>query len=264
MADGRTSGLGAALGFLTVLPVGRDWPEGEPPDAVPWYPAVGWAAGTLGVGVVWGLDALGVSLVRNSFLVGALVVAVWALFTRFLHWDGLADTADGLLGSFDREARLRIMRDSRVGAFGATAVAATLLLQAGAVASLVSVGAWWPIVVAPVAGRAAVSLAAWMLPAARTEGLGLTVVTPGASLSARLVSSFAMLLVVVPIAADVMLGPAGWGVWEVVAVLVAMDVLALSVPRLLARGVGGMTGDLFGATVVLVETGTLVVAALVL
>ena len=51
-------------------------------------------------------------------------------------------------------------------------------------------------------------------------------------------------------------------VWTIVAALVAADVAAIGLPRVLARGVGGMTGDLFGATVVLVETCVLVVAAL--
>ncbi len=62
-------------------------------------------------------------------LVGAAVIAAWALLTRFLHWDGLADTTDGLLGGSTPERRLEIMRDSRVGSFGVTAIVMVALLQ---------------------------------------------------------------------------------------------------------------------------------------
>jgi adenosylcobinamide-GDP ribazoletransferase len=206
---------------------------------------------------------LGLAVVRNSWLLGILVVATWGILTRFLHWDGLADAADGLLGSFGAARRLEIMRDSRIGAFGAAAMLFAALSQAAAIGSLVSVGAWWPLIAAPVVARAAVVLAAWTIPPARTEGLGLTASIRKATFGRRAVAALPVLLLVGPLAADTLLGPAGWSVFSMGAVLVVMDLAAIGIPPLLARGVGGVTGDLHGATIVLVETVTLVAAALV-
>ena len=110
----------------------------------------------------------------GALLVAALVLAAWALLTRFLHWDGLADAFDGLWGGATRERRLEIMRDSRVGSFGVAAMMMTALVQLAAMALLVERGALWAIVAAPVLARAAASAAAWTLPAARRDGLGLT------------------------------------------------------------------------------------------
>ncbi len=55
-----------------------------------------------------------------------------------LHWDGLADYADGLWGGSTPEARLAIMADSHTGAFGATAVAIVALVETASVASILS------------------------------------------------------------------------------------------------------------------------------
>lgn len=245
--------IAAAIGFLTLLPVGREWPAGEPPRSVGWYPAVGWLLGAAGAALVEG--SVGVTHhapVRGAMLVGALVVAGWAVLTRFLHWDGLADSFDGLWGGHDRERRLEIMRDSRIGSFGAAAMLMCALVQVAAIADFAAEGAWWPLVVAPVVARAAVSLAAWTLPAARREGLGLSAIErPGAY------DLTALAVTLVPLAALASgSAPAQWLTTAAVSV-----VAVLAVPRLLARGVGGMTGDLFGATVLLVETIVLVTGA---
>lgn len=248
------SDFAAAIGFLTLLPFGRAWPDDRTPRSVGWYGWVGWIlGGSAGLGLAalarWGdVGRPGVPL-----LAAAVVVAAWAVLTRFLHWDGLADTFDGLLGGSDPERRLEIMRDSRIGSFGAGAMMMTALIQVASGAALVANGRIWVFVVAPVVGRFSVSLAAWELPAARLDGLGLT--SMGRSgVYDRLVAGAAalglLLFVVSGVPTHAFLMVAGIGI--------ASGVL---VPRMLMRPVGGMTGDLFGATVLLVETIVLVTGA---
>jgi len=245
--------LAAAIGFLTLLPFGRVWPEGRPPRSVGWYPAVGWLLGGLVAPMVAGtVYVTGHAPVRGAVLLGALSVSAWAVLTRFLHWDGLADTFDGIWGGSTVERRLEIMRDSRIGSFGAAAMLMVALVQVGAIADFVAEGVWWPLLLAPVVARAAVSLSAWTMPAARSEGLGLSAVErPGPY------DIVALVACLVPLGLLAFAAP-------LASVLVCAGVslvAVLTVPRLLARPVGGMTGDLFGATVLIVETIVLVTGA---
>ena len=121
----------AALSFLTVLPAGGH-------DAAPsvslgraWFPAVGLLLGGLAGGALWLVSH------ATSPLVGAVAaLAVLALLTGALHLDGLADAADGLLGGATPERRLEIMRDSRLGSFGAVVVVLVLLGDWAALAGM--------------------------------------------------------------------------------------------------------------------------------
>jgi adenosylcobinamide-GDP ribazoletransferase len=244
----------AAIGFLTLLPFGREWPEGRPPRSVGWYGWVGWVLG--------GTAALAVSaLARWSdlaapgvpLLAAVLVVAGWTVTTRFLHWDGLADTVDGLWGGSTRERRLEIMRDSRIGSFGAAAMLMTALVQVTAAAVLIGSGNLWVLVAAPVIARFCASLAAWELPAARRDGLGLTSMGHGGAYD-RLVAGASALLLLALLAA-------GATPHSFIIVAAVGIISGLVVPRALSHGVGGMTGDLFGASILLVEAIVLLTGA---
>jgi adenosylcobinamide-GDP ribazoletransferase len=244
----------AAVGFLTLLPVGRTWPEGETPRSTGWYPWVGWLlGGSAALSVLGAATAAGHWPKGAAMLVGALVIGAWAILTRFLHWDGLADTADGLWGGSTPERRLEIMHDSRIGSFGAAAMLFIAIVQVAAVADMVSAGVVWPMVVAPVLGRMAVAVSAWDMPAARTEGLGLTAMGVSSAYE-RGVAALALLgilgLVFAGVTTRSLLIATAGGVFA-----------ALVVPPRLAKPVGGMTGDLFGATVLIVETVVLVTGA---
>ena len=246
--------LALAVGFLTVLPLGRTWPEEGAPDAVGFYPWVGFLLGAEGWAVAWLMRARGILDAVTLLVAGSVVVTLWALTTRMLHWDGLADTADGLWGSYDRERRLEIMRDSRVGSFGVTAVVMTALLQASACGAVLLAQRPWVLVVAPVLGRGAAAVAAWTLPAARKEGLGLTAV--------RKPSAYAVLAAALALVALLVLGHLTAPRGPFFATLAVGILAAVLLPRLLSRRVGGMTGDLFGAVVLGVETAVLLTGAL--
>ena len=134
-----------AIQFFTRIPVtGRlaDWVGFSPAmlrASAAHFPGVGWLVGAL----VAGFTALLLAGLPESGF-SPLVVAVWGtafgvLITGAFHEDGLADVADGLGGTQDRERALVIMKDSRVGAFGAIAVVLVLLAKVSVLALLGSV-----------------------------------------------------------------------------------------------------------------------------
>jgi adenosylcobinamide-GDP ribazoletransferase len=105
------------------------------------FPGVGWLVGGLLAGLSWLLLILLPDSVMTPLVVAAFGTAAGVLLTGAFHEDGLADVADGLGGSLDRERALIIMKDSRVGAFGAIAVGLALLVKVALLALLGSLSA---------------------------------------------------------------------------------------------------------------------------
>src|SRR5262249_4187310 len=122
-----------AVEFLTVARVRRFRlvSPAELARSQAFYPLVGLALG----GALPAVDRL-LAGALPPLTRSALQVALLAAVTRGLHLDGLADSFDGLLGGRDRGQRLEIMRDPRIGSFGATALALVLLLKWSALAEL--------------------------------------------------------------------------------------------------------------------------------
>lgn len=229
--------------YLTVLPLGPA--DGGPPGGgAPWFPVVGLLLGTVLAGTTLVLDAL-----APVPLGAVLVTALWAAVTGGLHLDGLADTLDGLGGGWSRDEALRIMRDSRVGAFGVVGVVLVLLLKAAAVATLPPRLRWRGLLVAPPLARASLPVLGWYCPPARPDGAGHAF---AGELTARGVLVAAGLGLGVSLA---LLGP--WGL--VVAGAALGEALALS--AYLRRRLGGFTGDSLGALVEGSEAGSLTLLA---
>ena len=231
-----------ALRFLTVVPVpGR---EAEGPGALGraawWFPLVGLL---LGAALALGsrlLDALWPPLIGAVLLVGA-----WKAVTGGIHLDGLADSLDGLAGR-DPARRVAIMRDSHIGVFGAAGLVLLLLL---AVAALAGCPAWLrprALVLAPLVGRVTPLLAgAWLRPA-----------TPGQGLGAAFAAGLSRWAGVAHAVAACTLAVGVLGAWGA-ALVVAAWAAALLAAALLARRLGGVTGDVLGASVELAELATL-------
>ncbi|HSL52086.1 MAG TPA: adenosylcobinamide-GDP ribazoletransferase [Candidatus Deferrimicrobiaceae bacterium] len=235
-----------ALRFLTVVPI--PGPEAEGPSALGraawWFPVVGLLLG--GVLALAGrlADALWPPLVG-----AALLVAAWKVATGGIHLDGLADSLDGLAGR-DAARRIVIMRDSRTGVFGAAGLILLLLLAVAALAGLSASVRLRVLVLAPVIGRVTPLLAgAWLAPATPGQGLGAAFAA-GLSRWAGIAHALAAC------------GLAAWllGVWGVAAAAAGWAV-ALLAAALIARRLGGVTGDVLGAVVELAELGTLLGAA---
>src|SRR3954469_7984778 len=136
--DALIDGLRVALAFYTRLPMAQPTPAGGVALA-----RAGWAVPLVGV-LIGALGALAYWIaVRLNLppLVGAtLAVCATLLLTGALHEDGLADPADGFGGGATRQQILDIMRDSRIGTYGALALGITLLLRIGTLADLPNAG----------------------------------------------------------------------------------------------------------------------------
>jgi adenosylcobinamide-GDP ribazoletransferase len=235
------SGLLAAARYLTIVPL--PGASERDPDALgrasAWFPVVGLA---IGLGLV-AIDRVA-SLLFPPILAALLTVTGWKLATGGLHLDGLADCLDGLMGR-DRAHRLAIMRDSRIGVFGALGLIFLLLLELTALAELFSAARWRALLVAPAIGRAAPPLLAAIFPSASETGQGAAF--------ARGLRSFPTLFALggALVASVGALRLAG-AIAFVVACLLALGVGALAVRRL-----GGITGDVLGAAVEIAELAVL-------
>ena len=178
----------------------------------------------------------------GPFLAATLAVAVMATTTGGLHEDGLADLADGLGGGHDRAKILAIMRDSRVGSYGALVLFLALALRIGALATLldrIGLGAATGFVLAATVSRVAALAPMVLLPPARVDGLSAAVGRPGA---ATLGVAGAIGLLVALAALPLGLRPVG-----VATMVLLAGLAALAVTGLARRRLGGQTGDVVGA-----------------
>jgi adenosylcobinamide-GDP ribazoletransferase len=188
--------------------------------------------------IVLGGEAVGLFPVATA----GLAIGAVALGSRGLHLDGLADTADGLGASYDRERALTIMRKGDSGPGGVATLVLVLIVQCGALAGAIVAGHGVVAAVAGVVvGRCVLSFCcARGVPSARPAGLGATVAG-----SVPIVVA-AVVFVVAAGVASLAPGLPWWrGVLAVaVGYLVAGVLLARCVRRL-----GGITGDVLGACV---------------
>ena len=129
-----------ALRFFTRLNLGAPAPAAPLDIArIAWAaPVAGAVVGLIGALVLALTALLGLPLPLRAGLATAALVAA----TGALHEDGLADVADGFGGGATRERKLEIMRDSRIGAYGALALALALILRVGALAAALDGGFW--------------------------------------------------------------------------------------------------------------------------
>lgn len=227
------SGFAAAARYLTIVPVpGPPQPSLQAlGGCVGWFPVVG---ALLGVLVAAG--ELVATAVFPPLLAALLTLALWKFLTGGLHLDGLADCLDGLAGR-DREHRLAIMRDSRIGTFGVAGLVFVLVLGLLAIAELPPAVRSGTLVAAPAVARVAPGLLGRLYPTARSEGMGAAFqacLDPG-----RVVAAAAVGVGV----AIVALGAAG------VAAAAAALVVAAGVGRFMTKRLGGITGDVHGAAV---------------
>lgn len=235
----------AAVAFLTRVPVGR-WVALDGADvgrAAVLFPVVG-----AGVGALGGLVAVGLEGPLPALVGGAIGIATVALVTGALHLDALADTADAL-GGVDRAQSLAIMRDSRVGSYGATALALVLLVEVASLGGLAAQGdAGAAFAAAGALSRAVSPPLACLLPYARDdEG-------PGSVLSGRVsAGGSAMAAALGAGGAVALLG------WDGAVATGAAALVALGAGIGCRSWLGGVTGDTLGAATQITEAVVLVV-----
>lgn len=244
------TGLVEAVRYLTIVPVPgspvRTATAQSPGDigrAAVWFPVVG-----LGLGLGLALVECATARLFPPLLVGLLTIAAWKLATGGLHLDGLADCLDGLAGS-DPERRLAIMRDSRIGAFAAIGLVLVLLLDVAALAEMGEEWRWRVVVVAPTLARATPLVLARLFRPARRDGHGARF-REGVGVGAAMAAVVFALLVAVGLL----------GLGGLVAALAGL-LASLAIGALLARRLGGITGDVLGAAVETAELAVLLAGA---
>jgi adenosylcobinamide-GDP ribazoletransferase len=222
----------ATIVFFTRLPAPRSENEARRfADSLWAAPLAGLAVGLVGGVAYLVLLRMGIPPLPAA----ALALAAVLIVTGCLHEDGLSDTADGFGGGKTRERKLEIMHDSRIGAFGASALMVSLLVRWSALASIVLP---WPafcaLVAAHMASRAAIPAFMHLVPSARTEGLSATV-GPVSMETAGVAGAigFAGLLLL--------------GMSTALAAAIALVAWLIFFRWLALRQIGGQTGDVIGA-----------------
>jgi adenosylcobinamide-GDP ribazoletransferase len=241
--------LAIALVFFTRLPLPpfeiRNRTLG---DAIWAAPIVGLVVAIAG-GLVYTIaHALGI----NEGIAAALALATTMLFTGCLHEDGLADTADAFGGGKTMARKLEIMRDSRIGTYGAAILIMSVLLRWTALAALPGGAAVvCSLIAAHVASRGVFGVMIQRTPLARDTGLATAVgqISDPTALAGMILAGIALLLLGI--------GPA---------ILAAMFIAALlyGFRNLCIRQIGGMTGDTLGTAQQIVEITVLVIASAIL
>ncbi len=252
-----------ALTFLTVIPIGNKNNQGfRRTGAVAcWFPVAG-----LCIGIFLSICSVLFSFFFPPFIAYALVLVVSIAITGALHLDGLADTCDGIWGGKDKEARLSIMKDSRIGSFGAIGLICLLGLKYASLFGIgdittcghplyviiaerlsVSVSPFWAnaipsLLVMPVMGRWSQVFAAALSPYARSKSGTGSFIVEGTTARHVLCASLPPLCLL-------------WFFYALSGfVIFAITVVfALIWIWYIKKKIGGMTGDTLGATNEVVE-----------
>jgi adenosylcobinamide-GDP ribazoletransferase len=196
------------------------------------YPLVGALVGAMGALVFLAARTIGLAAGAAAWL----GLAATILATGCFHEDGLADFWDGIGGGRTIERKLEIMRDSRIGSYGAAALILALGIRASLVAALDEHGlAEAGLIAAGLAGRVSIAGILAGLDAARTDGLAVASERPAA---ARVAAAGGTGLLLVPL-----VGP-----FAALSVAFAVVAVVLIMRWLMRRQIGGYTGDGLGAT----------------
>jgi len=228
--------LAAAFSFLTRIPVGRfvSFDAAAVARSSGWFPLVGLLIGGICAGAGF--------LLRGHLplpLVAVILLALDAIVTGALHFDGLADTADGFGGGKDREDVLRIMRDHAIGGYGATALVLMSLFKVAAYSALLAGDRWFAaILLTPAVGRWSILLLTAALPYARQTASVVRGMGTGSLVWGTLILAAAI---------------AASRLWYAVAVAAAAVGVSVLFGLYCRRRIGGITGDTLGANVELCE-----------
>jgi adenosylcobinamide-GDP ribazoletransferase len=223
-----------AIGFFTRLPFSAPPgpTSGRIAEAARAFPIAGAVVGLIGSGIY----LLGIEVGLSALLAALLALAATVVVGGALHEDGLADFADMLGVRGERERKLAVMRDSRIGSYGVLALGFSTAIKVAALVGLGEPGAVaGALVTAHVCGRAVLPMLMRSLPLARTGGLAVDAGKPSAPATYQslgiglLISAFAC-------------GPG----CALVCIVVAI-VAAFLVSEVARRQIGGYTGDVLGA-----------------
>lgn len=232
-------GLRAAIAFLTRLPSGKL-------DSADFAKAPGWfgAAGLI-VGALLALIWMVLTLIWPPVVVAIFVVALGIALTGGLHEDGLADTFDGLGSGRPRERALEIMRDSRIGSFGALALGGAMALRVAPLAEAPALAAVM-LVCAHGISRCVMALLLRMGPYVRAQGAGTGMTGPWGT---------AENLAVCATLANCALIGGIWLGWSALTGFLGAVAGAGLIQFWAIKRLGGVSGDTLGAAQIFAEIG---------
>lgn len=228
--------IATAVSFLTVFPVPKGFvgtfAAADLAQCFSFFPLAGLLIGTCCL-----LAALALHQWMPALLTGVVLTALLAILTRGLHLDGLADLTDGIGGGYTIERRLEIMKDSNIGTFGSLALVLALLFKVASLHVLLKTSYWPPILLVPSFSRLAMVFTAFKSTYARPEGgLGKPFLE-SMTIKQPLVST---------------------GLTCFIALLISPGLMVLYFPAVVLcaalfrsighRWLGGVTGDVLGAT----------------
>jgi len=217
-----------AVSFLTVIPIHAK--TAAPGRSAAFFPLIGAAIGALGAAIYLGLERA----IPDS-LAALLTVAFWTAITGVLHEDGLADVADALRAGRTQEKMHAILKDSRVGSYGAVAIVLSIVARWQAIEHLAGGRVLEIFIASQTVPRVAMVALAWV---SRPAGTGL-----GLAFSSTLSTSAALLAIAQGIAAAFLCGARAGG-----AIIIAAYLLIRIARWYFYRRIGGVNGDCLGAT----------------
>jgi adenosylcobinamide-GDP ribazoletransferase len=230
--------------LLTVVPLGRRQLVIEQPGrAAAWFPLVGLI---VGCGLVL-LDSL-LTRLWPGLPATALLLVAWVAITGGLHLDGFIDCCDGLLAVRQADARMSIMKDSRVGAFGVVGAICLMLVKFSTLAVLEPGDRMSWLLIVPALGRWAMVWAAWRYPLARPDGFAAWF-RRGLGWPQVVVASGTVLLIAILV-----------GGWMGLVAFAAVWLLTILLAVWVRGRIAGLTGDTYGALNELAEAVGLLVA----
>jgi adenosylcobinamide-GDP ribazoletransferase len=239
--------LRTAVAFLTRLPMPH--PAGPMPvnfiRAHRMFPIVGAAIGGAVGLLLLGMRATGVP----DLAAAALALGASAILTGALHEDGLADVADGFGGGRDPAAKLEIMRDSRLGTYGALILLVSFVTKVSSLAALPDAFVVQGLIAAHGLARGVLPAMAMSLAYARKDGLAANAGRPDFA-TATIAASFALAIALLSLPFS-----------EAACAALAVAVCATAMAWLAQRQIGGQTGDVLGGAEQLGETAILVLLA---
>ena len=228
----------AAIRFLTVFPVvqHREFSSKELGRSSAWFPLVGLILG----GILVGLNALLIDHLEEPVLNALLIIAM-VIMTGAFHLDGFIDTCDGIFLRRSSEERLRIMSDSRVGAFGVVGACCLILLKFAALGVVQDEWRWIALLLMPAVGRWTMVWLLFCFTYAKQDGKGLL-------LKQHVNWLMVVIATAITLTAVTIVGGGGG-----VALLAVIGLLILPFAIYLNHGLKGLTGDTYGAANELAE-----------
>jgi len=241
------------LGFFTRLPVPKvNFTEDRFRKSMVLMPLVGLVIGAILVLIQFAL----IWISAPGLIQGAVLVSSYIFLTGGLHFDGLADTCDGVFSGRSREQSLEIMKDSRIGVFGTLGLFMTGIFYFAAFSEISGIG----LLVFPVCGRACCLISASLAPYAREEGMGKATSMGGGTgaVISSVISLIGASFLTIPmlildiflwshnvILGDLFLTPL---ITSLISSAVAV-LVTIFITMKIKKKLGGVTGDTFGAVI---------------